>query len=309
MADNITYRFIQNVGDYFPSGYFTEDFVDKVQKCAGRTADEMKELNKPFTALRAQYEDYKNFIINDHPRVKDTIRRTHDWHTALLKVLGYDTDHAYQEPYVVSDNGEVIEMIPVRHILRSGDKISMLIMEMQHLISVDEQSPAGLFEQQYESKPDKNTRQQRYYAGQWADVIPSQYLNKDKYHFSPAIINKAVTQIFLMPEERRPHFILMLAGNMVFLFDKDKWARGSYLQFSIDDLYTQGQLKSSRNHYALFQLLVNKEALAADGQTVLMDSLIEESYKNTYEVTKDLKEGVILAVETLANEALYYEVI
>ena len=89
MADNITYRFIQNVGDYFPSGYFTEDFVDKVQKCAGRTADEMKELNKPFTALRAQYEDYKNFIINDHPRVKDAIRRTHEWHTALLKVLGY----------------------------------------------------------------------------------------------------------------------------------------------------------------------------------------------------------------------------
>lgn len=306
MADNITYRFIQNVGDYFPSGYFTEDFVDKVQKCAGRTADEMKELNKPFTALRAQYEDYKNFIINAHPRVKDAIRRTHEWHTALLKVLGYDTDHAYQEPYVVSDNGEVIEMIPIRHILRSGDKISMLIMEMQHQISVDEQSPAGLFEQQYESEPDKNTRQQRYYAGQWADVIPAQYLNKEKYHFSPAIINKAVTQIFLMPEERRPHFILMLAGNTVFLFDKDKWARGSYLQFSIDDLYTQGQLKSSRNHYALFQLLVNKEALAADGQTVLMDSLIEESYKNAYEVTKDLKEGVILAVETLANEALYY---
>lgn len=37
-----------------------------------------------------------------------------------------------------------------------------------------------------------------------------------------------------------------------------------------------------------------------------MDTLIEESYKNAYEVTKDLKEGVIFAVETLANEALYY---
>lgn len=306
MADNITYRFIQNVGDYFPSGYFTEDFADKVQKCAGRTADEMKELNKPFIALRAQYEEYKNFIINAHPRVKDAIRRTHEWHTALLKVLGYDPGHAYQDPFVVSDKGEFVEMIPVRHILRSGDKISMLIMEMQHLISVNEQSPAGLFEQQYESEPDKNTRQQRYYAGQWADVIPARYLDKEKYHFSPAVINKAITQIFLMPEERRPHFILMLAGNVVFLFNKDKWARGAYLQFSLDDLYTQGQLKSSRNHYALFQLLVNKEALAADGQTVLMDSLIEESYKNAYEVTKDLKEGVILAVETLANEALYY---
>ena len=29
MADNIKYRFIQNVGDYFPSGYFGEDFGKK----------------------------------------------------------------------------------------------------------------------------------------------------------------------------------------------------------------------------------------------------------------------------------------
>ena len=28
MADNIKYRFIQNVGDYFPSGYFSEDFIE-----------------------------------------------------------------------------------------------------------------------------------------------------------------------------------------------------------------------------------------------------------------------------------------
>lgn len=306
MADNITYRFIQNVGDYFPSGYFTDDFVDKVQKCAGLSADDMKELNKPFTALRGEYEEYKNFIINAHPRVKDAIRRTHDWHTSLLRILGYDTSHPYSEPYVVSDNGEIIEIIPVRHILRSGDKINMLIMEMQNLITVGEETPAGLFEQQYESEPERYTKQQRYYAGQWSEIIPAEYLDKDKYHFSPSIINKAITQIFLMPEERRPHFILMMAGNTIFLFDKDKWARGSYLQFSLDELYGQGQLKSSRNHYALFQLLVNKQALAADGQTVLMDSLIEESYKNAYEVTKDLKEGVILAVETLANEALYY---
>lgn len=306
MADNITFRFIQNIGDYFPAGYFAEDFVDKVQKCAGRTADEMKELNKPFAALRTQYEDYKNFIVNARPRVKDAIRRTHAWHTALLRVLGYDAGHAYQEPYVVSDTGDPVEMVPVRHILRSGGKVSMLIMEMQHLIAVDEQAPAGLFEQQYESEPDRATRQQRYQAGQWADVIPEEFLDRARYRFSPAIINKAITQIFLMPEERRPHFILMLAGNTVLLFDKDKWARGSYLQFSLDELYAQGQLRSARNHYALFCLLVGKDALASDGQTVLMESLIEESFRNAYEVTKDLKEGVILAVETLANEALYY---
>lgn len=306
MADNITYRFIQNVGDYFPSGYFSEDFINKVQNCAGRSADEMKALCTPYVQIRGEYEEYKNFIINGRARIEDKIKHTHDWHTTLLKKLGYDTNNAYQEAYVVKegDNDSPTEIIPVRHIIRSGEQVSMLIMEMQNLITINDNEPDGLFKQQYED--DHTSGQQRYYGGQWKQVIPAKYLNREKYHFSPAIINKAITQIFLMPEERRPHYVLMLAGNTVFLFDQDKWARGSYLQFSLDDLYFQGQIKNYRLHYALFHLLCCKETLAADGQTVLMDTLIEESYKNAYEVTKDLKEGVIFAVETLANEALYY---
>jgi len=306
MADNITYRFIQNVGDYFPSGYFSEDFINKVQNCAGRSADDMKALCTPYVQIRGEYEEYKNFIINGRARIEDKIKHTHDWHSTLLKKLGYDTDNAYQEAYVVKDGGtdSPTEIIPVRHIIRSGEQISMLIMEMQNLITVNDTEPDGLFKQQYEDE--RTTGQQRYYGGQWKQVIPAKYLDREKYHFSPAIINKAITQIFLMPEDRRPHYVLMLAGNTVFLFDQDKWARGSYLQFSLDDLYFQGQIKTYRLHYALFHLLCCKETLAADGQTVLMDTLIEESYKNAYEVTKDLKEGVIFAVETLANEALYY---
>jgi len=312
MADNVTYRFIQNVGDYFPSGYFTDDFITKVQNCAGRTADEMKALCSPYVSIRLEYEEYKNFIINSRARREDEIKHTHDWHTTLLRKLGYDTGNPYQEPYVVKDGGadSPTEIIPVRHILRSGESISMLIMEMQNLITVGDIEPDGLFKQQYEDAStglsNQASGQQRYYGGQWRQVIPARYLDREKYRFSPAIINKAVTQIFLMPEERRPHYILMLAGNTVFLFDRDKWARGSYLQFSLDDLYFQGQIKAYRLHYALFHLLCCRETLSADGQTVLMDHLIEESYKNAYEVTKDLKEGVILAVESLANEALYY---
>ncbi len=306
MADNITYRFIQNVGDYFPSGYFTDDFINKVQSCAGYSADDMKALCSPYVQIRGEYEEYKNFIINAHARKEDEIKHTHDWHTTLLKKLGYDTENAYQDPYVVKDGSSdtPTEIIPVRHIIRSGDHISMLIMEMQNLITVNETEPDGLFKQQYEDERASN--EQRYYTGQWRQVIPSRFLDRNKYRFSPAIINKAITQIFLMPEERRPHYILMLAGNTVFLFEQDKWARGAYLQLSLDELYFQGLIKNYRLYFALFHLLCCKDTLAADGQTVLMDTLIEESYKNAYEVTKDLKEGVIFAVETLANEALYY---
>jgi hypothetical protein len=303
MADNIKYRFIQNVGDYFPSGYFGEDFLEKVQKCAGLSNEDIKNLCSPFVRLQHDYDEYKNFIINHNPRVEDAIKKTHDFNTQLLKILGYETDHAYQEHCVTGEDTEPIEMIPVRHILRQGQQVKMFVMEMQHLIATGDEEPAGLFEQQYESEPDRNTKQQKYSARQWRFVFE---LDKEKYKISPAIINKAVTQIFLLPEKRRPHFILMLAGNVVFLFDKDKWARGSYLEFSLDELFAQARVSAFRNYYALFHMLVSKQTLAADGEMVLMDTIIEESYKNAYEVTKDLKEGVIFAVETLANEALYY---
>ncbi len=303
MADNIKYRFIQNVGDYFPSGYFSDDFQDKVQKCAGIDNDEIKDICTPFVRLKQEYNEYKNFIINDHPRVEDAIKKTHEFHTRLLKILGYETDHAYQEHCIVNDESTPVEMIPVRHVLRQGQQVKMLVMEMQNLITIEDKEPAGLFEQQYECE-ERVSGQQKYSARQWRYVFD---LDSEKYKISPAIINKAITHIFLLPEERRPHFILMLAGNTVFLFDNEKWAKGSYLQFSLDDLFTQASIdQKHRSLYALFHMLVSKQTLAAEGEMVLMDTIIEESYKNAYEVTKDLKEGVILAVETLANEALYW---
>lgn len=303
MADNIKYRFIQNVGDYFPSGYFSDDFQDKVQKCAGIDNDEIKDICTPFVRLKQEYNEYKNFIINDHPRVEDAIKKTHEFHTRLLKILGYETDHAYQEHCIVNDESTPVEVIPVRHVLRQGQQVKMLVMEMQNLITIEDKEPAGLFEQQYESE-ERVSGQQKYSARQWRYVFE---LDSEKYKISPAIINKAITHIFLLPEERRPHFILMLAGNTVFLFDNEKWAKGSYLQFSLDDLFTQASIdQKHRSLYALFHMLVSKHTLAAEGEMVLMDTIIEESYKNAYEVTKDLKEGVILAVESLANEALYW---
>lgn len=307
MAENVKYKFIQNVGDYFPSGYFSEDFIDKVQKASGLNSDQMTELCKPYVKLRGEYEKYKNYILNTHPRVKDAIKHTHDFHTLLLNILGYDTTCAYQQFITINEDDHSV--VPVRHILTRNGKTTMLVMEMQHLIKTDEQEPAGLFEQQYNVVEDGQTssviiRHQQYYAGQWSELFT---LPKDEEaHISPAVINKAIDAIFLLLEEHRPHFILMMAGNTMFLLDSDKWNRGSYLEFSMDELFSQASISAFRKYYALFHLLICKDTLAADSESVLMDKLVEESYKSAYEVTKDLKEGVILSVETLANEALWY---
>ena len=132
-VDNIKYRFIQNIGDYFPSGYFSEDFLEKVQKYVGYSKDAMDELCKPFAQLKGKYDAYKSFIVGENPRVQDAILRTHEFNTEVLKILGYQTEGAYQQFITLNEeNGEVV---PVRHILHRNGNVQMLIMEMQHQIN------------------------------------------------------------------------------------------------------------------------------------------------------------------------------
>ena len=302
MAENVKYRFIENIGDYFPSDYFGEDFLKKVQQLADYNDEQMKALCPPYVQLKERYTQYKNFIVNQNPRVKDAISRTNEFHKALLTILGYDPeDKGYHEKYIVSEDGEKTEIVPVRNILRTHNKVQMLIMEMRPLIKVGDDEPEGLFQQQYDDG--EVTPHQRYSASHWENVFT---FDKEHEKISPAVINKAVSQIFLMPEEKRPQYILMLAGSKVMLLDQEKWARGSYLVFSLDELFSQASISAFRNYYALFHLLVCKQTLAADSETLLMSTLIEDSYRNAYSVTQDLKQGVVNAVETIANEALYY---
>ena len=124
--------------------------------------------------------------------------------------------------------------------------------------------------------------------------------------FAELGLDRLVTHIFSLPEQEHPRYILMSSGNMIFFMDADKWERGAYLRFDLERLLVETTQSAMRNYFALFYLLVSREALAAIGDTPLMQQLEEESYKNAYAVTQDLKRGVVAAVEALANEAIWY---
>ena len=115
-------------------------------------------------------------------------------------------------------------------------------------------------------------------------------LEKSSLKISPVIINKAINELCLINQKDRPQFILLLAGNIVFLIDVEKWFKGSYLQFDLEELFVEGTI--DRRYYSLFYLLLSKEMLAPDSEMVLMGQLEEDSHKSAYEVTKDLKEGI-----------------
>ena len=297
------YRFIENIGDFFTPGYYTEDFINKVIALSGYDSDAVKEFNKRFSGLKAAYFDAKGVIRDQRLHRRYIIKETHDLNTKVMAALGYDTTPAYANWIHVDDSS----VIPARSILYNGDQASLVVMEMQAMVKVNEDDvPQGLFEQHYDDEGlDKIIREQKYNYSHWANVIGKELPEGCK--ISPSKINECVSAIFLLPPKQRPKYIIIFAGNVVFLMEQDKWDHGAYLKFDLEELFSETAISANRNYYALFYLLAGKEVLAGDSQIVLMDKINEESFKNAYEVTKDLKEGVIHAVELLANEAIYYK--
>lgn len=294
------FRFIKNHGEYFASNYFGEDFASKVLSKTGHASEEIKEVNKQLTPIKDRYFRFKQLLIEGRLRTKDKIYETHQFHTVLLKALGYEADKTnYGNLFHLNEQ----DVIPIRHIFYRGEQPHLMVMEMQALIKDDASEPEGLFEQRYNVQTEEETNPpQRYHRSQWDRVFQV----PDNVKISPVIINKAVSELFLFEIHLRPKYILLLAGNMVFLLEQEKWFRGSYLQLDLEELFTEATSNRNANYFALFYFLLGKESLAPDSNMVLLDQLDEDSHKSAYEVTRDLKEGIIHAVEALANEALHY---
>ena len=294
-------KFIQNIGEYFSSNYFDEDFSAKVLGKTGYASEDIKNFNKKVSPLKDKFFRFKQLFIEDKLRTKDKIYESHQFHSALLNVLGYDGSHPqYNNLFHLSEN----EVIPVRHILHRGNEVHLMIMEMQALIKDDDADPDGLFEQRYNVEDElQNNPPQKYHRTQWDRVfqVPAHL------KISPVIINKAISELFLFEPHLRPKYILLMAGNIIYLLEQEKWFRGSYLVFDLEELFTEATANRNANYYALFYFLLSKESLTPESNMVLLDQLDEDSHKSAYEVTKDLKEGIIHAVEALANEALYFQ--
>ncbi|WMX16506.1 Eco57I restriction-modification methylase domain-containing protein [Aureispira sp. CCB-E] len=295
-------NFIQNIGDYFSSNYFDEDFYKKVKEKSGHADNDVKVFQKRISSLKEKYFRFKQTYLDDRMRTKDKITETHQFHTEVLKALGYPGGKPEYKQLFPLDEKNVI---PVRHTLYRGEQPHLMIMEMQALISDGGREPDGLFDQRYHQEKDESAfmpQAQEYDCSDWSNVFEV----KEDETISPMIINKAISQLFLIAQHRRPQYILLCAGNQYFLLEQEKWFKGAYLQFDIEALFDEVTGTKKKDYYSLFYFLLAKNHLAPQSEIVLMEQLDEDSHKSAFEVTKDLKEGVIHAVESLANEAVYY---
>jgi len=277
-------KFIDNTGEYFASNYFDEDFPKKVRDKAGLIQTDLQAFNKQLTPLRERYFRFKNNFL-ELRRTKDRVTETHHFHTQLLDLLGYEAAQPeYEHLYLLNDK----EGIPVRHKLYRGTQPHLFVMEMQSVMEEEDQT-GGIFDQ-------------RYHRSQWVDVF--HFSEEDDVTLTPSHIYKAASELFMLDQRRRPTYVLLLAAPDIYLMHYEKWYKGSYLRFNLESLFDEQS--ANRDYFALFYMLVGREFLAPDAENILVEQLDEDSHKSAHAVTKDLKDGVVHAVEQLANEAVWY---
>jgi hypothetical protein len=278
--------FVENIGDYFSQHFFGEDFPQKVFDKSGYTPEHIKEFTAKISPLSQKYYKFKNDYLNIQ-RTKDKIKRAHEFNTELLAALGYiNGTQAYDQPVVMDDN----KIIPVRFRYYKDDKPYLYVMEMKPMIQQGDVDPDGLYEQSY-------------MKDEWEKVLPPSW---DSYDIKPEVIKEALSELFLLPENERPVYLIMLAGPKIFLIHYEKWKFDSYLLFDLEALFTATGTGSHKNLLALFYALLAKKQFISDTESILA-GLEEDAHKASYGVTATLKSAVIYAVEELANEAINYK--
>lgn len=100
-----------------------------------------------------------------------------------------------------------------------------------------------------------------------------------------------------------PRYVLLLAGGLVVLADREKWAEGRFLSVDLATALERRDIKAKGELETIAALFSADALVPTDGQSVF-DQLIDKSHKHAVGVSKDLRDGIRLSIELLANEVI-----
>ena len=113
---------------------------------------------------------------------------------------------------------------------------------------------------------------------------------------------RTVSALFVADEP--PAYALVLAGRFLLVAERARWAEGRYLAVDLQLVCERNDSKRGGEVDRALTCL-SAESLAPDAEGNLWwEATLEESIKHTVGVSKDLREGVRLSIEILANEVL-----
>lgn len=115
-------------------------------------------------------------------------------------------------------------------------------------------------------------------------------------------VSRIITEVFL--SEHPPTFVVLIAGNMVVLAERESWPLGRFLAVDVALAAERNDTKV-RGELSLVVASLAREHIerAADGTTWWLQT-IEESREHAVKVSEDLREAIKESIEIIGNDAL-----
>ncbi|GAB2776616.1 class I SAM-dependent DNA methyltransferase [Nocardioides salsibiostraticola] len=105
-------------------------------------------------------------------------------------------------------------------------------------------------------------------------------------------------------DDHKPDFVLVMAGHLLLIAERSRWPEGRYLALDLQLVCERNDAKSGGEvDRALACISADSLAPNADGD-IWWTEILSESVKHTVGVSKDLREGVRLSIEIIANEVV-----
>lgn len=115
-------------------------------------------------------------------------------------------------------------------------------------------------------------------------------------------VSKAVSAAFRTDEP--PAFVVVQAGQWMLLAEAERWAEGRYLAV---DLLVVCERRDEKRGGELDRVaaILGRQALLPDADgNIWWTGVLEDSVKHTVGVSKDLREGIRLSIEIIANDVV-----
>ncbi|WP_018635230.1 Eco57I restriction-modification methylase domain-containing protein [Parafrankia elaeagni] len=117
-----------------------------------------------------------------------------------------------------------------------------------------------------------------------------------------ASVAKAVSSVFLTDDA--PPFVLVQAGRWVLLAERSRWPEGRWLAVDLGVVVDRRDVRAAGELEHVAAMAGPDLLLPADDGVAPWLGLLEKSVQHTVGVSADLREGVRLSVEIIANEVV-----
>jgi hypothetical protein len=268
--------------DWISEHYFTTDaksqsfHVKVLSRRKEWDAEEVTTARDRFLEARGTIEQTLNGLLaatdaeqTAESRVldKDTLDRTAKLHDELVSILGFHTGE-----YVLDPRG------PLTSVWTQG------LTGAAPLVIISA-APA-------ETVDDLLTKEGR--------TLGEAYLTEDDTPITS--VSRLLSHLFVADDA--PRFALVLAGRWALVAEQERWPEGRYLAVDLQVVAERNDAKRGGEiDRALTCLEAHSLGPDADGD-IWWTAVLEESVKHTVGVSQDLREGVRLSIEIIANEVV-----